>query len=212
MSVSDRRLVVDRGRLVPSTLEVAAGWLRAGGIVAYPTDTYYGLAVDPCSPDAAQGLFDLKGRDAGMALPLVAASRDQVEEWCGALTGLSARLATSFWPGPLSLVLDAPASVAREVHAGRFTIAIRVPADPVACALSEIFGRPVTATSANASGAPPASMPEDLAWLQADPRVLIVDAGSAPGGQPSTIVDARAGELWCVRAGAIAWERVLTSR
>jgi L-threonylcarbamoyladenylate synthase len=194
----------------PDDLTAAANWLRVGGIVAFPTDTYYGLAVDPASAAAVRGLFSLKGRDAQAALPLVAASTQQVETLCGRMGSTGARLAARFWPGPLSLIFDAPASVAPEVHAGRRSIAIRVPGHTIARSLCEAFGAPVTATSANRTGEPPARAAVDLGRLADDPHVLILD-GAAPGGAPSTIVDARGSRPVLVRDGAIAWERVLES-
>lgn len=193
-------------------LRDAAAWITSGGIVAYPTDTFYGLAVDPASPAAVRALFDLKGRDPAMAMPLIAASSAQVARAFGVLAGDSARLAQAFWPGPLSLVLDAPPWMAAEVHGGRDTAAVRVPDDAVARLLADLVGRPITATSANRSGAAPARDGAGLRWLAADTRVFVVDAGATPGGAPSTLVDARGDEPQCVRAGAIAWDRVLTSR
>lgn len=212
MSASDRRLVVDREHVTTAGLRGAAAWLAQGGIVAYPTDTVYGLAVDPASDTALHSLFDLKGRDPAMAVPLIASSRAQVEQAFGVLTGSSAALADTFWPGPLSLVLDAPSWVSPAVHGGRGTAAVRVPDHGVARALAEAFGGPVTATSANRSGAPPAVDVAALDWLASDARVLVVDGGATSGGPPSTIVDARGPEPQCLRAGAIAWDRVLPSK
>ena len=207
----ERLIVVDPSTCRQDDLASAADWLRTGGVVAFPTDTFYGLAVDPWSPNAVRQLFDLKGRDADQALPLVAASAQQVETYCGALGTATARLAATFWPGPLSLVLDAPATLASEVHGGRRSIAIRVPAHTISRALCEAFGRPVTATSANRRGDPPARQAGDLTLLAGDSRVLIVNGGPSPGGKPSTIVDARGPGVTLVRDGAIAWARVLES-
>lgn len=207
-----RRLAIDPDRCTIDALLPAAAWLERGGIVAFPTDTFYGLAVDPGSAEALRQLFDLKGRDPAMAVPLIASSPAQVTQAFGELPGSSGRLAMTFWPGPLSLVLDAPSWMTPAVHGGRKTAAVRVPDHGVACALAAAFGRPVTATSANRSGAAPASDAEGLAWLAGDPRVFVIDAGATRGGAPSTIVDARGEDPVCVRAGAIAWERVLTSR
>ena len=204
-------LKIDPGAAAAPDLAPAAAWLARGGIVAFPTDTFYGLAVDPASPAAVQALFDLKGRDASVAVPLVAASLAQVDAFCGPLTGATRRLALAFWPGPLSLVCAAPARVAPGVHAGRGTVAIRVPAHDIARALAATFGAPITATSANASGAPPARTAADLAAIAHDPRLLILDAGDAPGGAPSTIVNAAVDPPELIRAGAIAWDRVLIS-
>ena len=186
-------------------------WLKADGIVAFPTDTLYGLAVNPMSPAAVRQLFDLKGREASAALPLIAGSTGQVELCCGPLGPAGSRLAAGFWPGPLSLILDAPASIAADVHGGRRSIAVRVPAHAVARALCERFGGLLTATSANRSGEPPAADARALGAIAGDPRVLVIDAGPTAGGPPSTIVDAREGAPVLVRAGAIAWDRVLKS-
>jgi L-threonylcarbamoyladenylate synthase len=141
----------------------------------------------------------------------VAGSVGQVERTCGPLDERSARLARIFWPGPLSLIVIAPAAFADAVHAGLGTIAIRVPNHAVARALADRWGAPLTATSANRSGDRPATRVEDLGDLADDARVLVLDAGPAAGGPPSTIVDARRSPPTLVRAGAIAWSRVLES-
>ena len=203
------RLEIDPTSCTEADLEPAVAWLRAGNIVAYPTDTLYGLAVDPASDVAVRGLFQLKGREASAALPLVAASRAQVDAWCG-LSAAARRLADAFWPGPLSLICDAPTSIVAAVHAGRWTVAIRVPAHPVARALAAAWGAPLVATSANRSGEPAAQRASDLATV-ADDRVLVIDGGETAGGAPSTIVDARGTAVTLVREGAIPWNRVLDS-
>ena len=195
----------------PDLLREAADWLRRRGIVAFPTDTFYGLAVDPASKTAVAALFALKGRPAHLAMPLVAASTAQVDEWCGGLDPASARLARVFWPGPLSLIVDVPPGVVDAVHGGVRSVAVRVPAHVVARALAASFGAPITATSANRSGAVPAAVAGALGALAEDPQVLVIDSGPTPGGEPSTIVDARHAPPRLVRAGAVAWERVLDS-
>jgi len=205
------RRAVDPVACVVDDFSQAVAWLRRGGVVALPTDTLYGLAVDPTSSTAVERLFELKRRAAETALPLIAASMDQVQQCVGALGPMSLRLAATFWPGPLSLVLDAPADLAPEVHGGRGSIAIRVPANRVATMLCAAWGRPLTATSANRSGEPPAASVDGLGDLASDSRLYIVDAGHTAGGAPSTIVDARAHAPILVRAGAIAWDRVLES-
>jgi L-threonylcarbamoyladenylate synthase len=211
MTVSSRSLLVDAGRVEPADLTAAADWIRAGGIVAFPTDTVYGLAVDPRSASAVQALFDLKGRDARSALPLISDSMEAVLRACGTMDVRSARLARAYWPGPLSIVLDAPSDVVPDVHAGTGTVAVRVPAHRVARAFAEACGGLVTATSANPSGHPPAASAAALEPIARDARVFVVDAGPAPGGAPSTIVDVRRGDPRVIREGAIAWNRVLES-
>ena len=189
----------------------AVEWLRQGGIVAFPTDTLYGLAVDPTSEGAVAALFDLKGRRAGEALPFVAASANQVFAWAPRVTASTTRLAAAFWPGPMSLVVDAPPGLATRVHARDGSVAVRVPAHDVARELAAAFGTPLPATSANRSGEPPAASAARLGAIARDARVRVIDAGPSPGGAPSTIVDARRTPIVLVRAGAVPWNRVLES-
>jgi L-threonylcarbamoyladenylate synthase len=176
----------------------AAEMIRDGLIVAYPTDTLYGLGVDPRNAAAVRRLFDLKGRPETSALTLVAADVAQARE------------AGRWWPGPLTVVLDAAAGLAGETLAGGRTVGIRVPDHPVAVALARGAGFCVTATSANRSGATAASTPEAVA--EALPNVdAILDAGPSPGGRPSTIVNAATRDVTLVRAGVVPWDRVLRS-
>jgi L-threonylcarbamoyladenylate synthase len=184
--------------------------LRTAGIVVFPTDTFYGLAVDPESAVAVGRLFELKGRSGDAALPVIAASIDQVEACFGRLDAATRDLAGRFWPGPLSLILPAPPSFDAGVHAGHGTVAVRVPDHRAARLLADAFAHPITATSANLSGAPPAQTPEHLA-ASIRARAFVIDAGPAPGGLPSTIVDARTSPPRLVRAGAVPWDRVLES-
>lgn len=192
-------------------LERAVEWLRHGGIVAFPTDTLYGLTVDPASESAVASLFDLKGRRPDAALPFVAASADQVFGWTPRVSAQTRHLAEAFWPGPLSLIVDAPDGLVASVRGADGSVAVRVPAHDVARALALAWGSPVPATSANRSGEPPAIAASDLGDLARDARVLVIDAGPAPGGLPSTIVDARRTPISIVRAGVVPWSRVLES-
>ena len=204
-------VAVDADHPQAAAIAVAVDALAAGEIVAFPTDTLYGLAVDPRRPDAVARLFALKGRAAGAAAPLVAANADQASLAVQAWTPLARRLAERFWPGPLSLVLDAEPALDPAALGGGVTVAIRVPAHAVARALASAFGHPITATSANRSGAPPAvDAPAVVAEL-GDGAAVVLDGGPAAGKRPSTIVDARGSRPRLLRAGAIEWERVLES-
>ena len=203
-----QRLIVDPVARDLGALAPAVAWLRQGRAIVFPTDTFYGIGADATNPRAVQALFAIKGRKAASALPFIAASRAQVEAWCGALTGVSGRLADS-WPGPITIVLDAPSTVDRAALGGADTIAIRVPDHPVARALALVWGAPLPATSANRSGAPPARTVDTLDAIADEPDVLVIDAGSTPGGAASTIIDARDGTPRLIRDGAIAWSRVL---
>ena len=194
----------------PERLSRAARVLREGGVVAYPTDTLYGLAVDPRLPEAVAGLFDIKGRRGDLAIPLIASDLTQVEG-LGTLTLLGQRLASAFWPGPLSLVVDAPSHLSRLVCGGGDSIAVRVPDHPVACGLAAALGHPVTATSANRSGEPAASSAADVVKTIGHGLAMLLDGGDVAGGLPSTIIDARGPDPILLRAGQVSWDRVLQS-
>ena len=184
--------------------------LRGEGVVAYATDTLYGLAVDPRSAAAVAKLFTVKQREPGRAIPLIAANERQAE-LAGAFTPTAWRLARAFWPGPLSIVIPGTDRIASQVRASDGTIAVRVPHAPAARALAEAFGFCITATSANLSGQPPTASAAIVRAILADRLDYILDAGDAPGGEPSTIVDARGDAPRLVRAGVVPWERVLES-
>jgi L-threonylcarbamoyladenylate synthase len=201
-------LRVDSGASDDEAVREAAGVLRSGGIVAFPTDTLYGLAVDPRNDKAAARLYDAKSRDRGIAVPLIAGSLDQASA-AAVFSDADLRLARAFWPGPLSIVVSASRLISTELLGPGATIAIRVPAHPVARALPLALGFAVTATSANISGAAPAHRPSEVI-ASMDGRIdAILDAGPAPGGPPSTIVQLLDEGPRLIRAGAIAWERVL---
>jgi L-threonylcarbamoyladenylate synthase len=188
----------------------AAAALTAGGIVAYPTDTFYGLAIDPRNPAAVEKLFAAKGRDPQQASPLIAANVTQAEESVE-FNAASRALAARFWPGPLSLVLAARPIVRRTALGGLKSAAIRVPAHPIARALARAAGFCITATSANRSGKPPAQSALEIDVALLEHIDVLIDGGPAPGGSPSTIVDLTDGAPRLVRAGAIAWDHVLES-
>jgi L-threonylcarbamoyladenylate synthase len=203
-----RRLVVDPAAINDLVLHQAVLAIRRGGVVAMPTDTLYGLAVDPFRVEAVERLFAVKGRDASRALLLIAADVDQVRSWIGDLPPLAARLGSRFWPGPLTLLLAPPAALPPAVSAGTSRVGVRVPAHAVARALCGACGGPLTATSANMSGDPASANPDDIARALGDRIDVLVDAGMAPGGPPSTIVDATGVVPVLVRAGAIAWDEI----
>jgi L-threonylcarbamoyladenylate synthase len=194
-----------------NALRDAAAVLARGGLVLYPTDTFYGLAVDPWQPAAVTRLFAAKGRDTRVAVPLIAADVAQVGAWIGPLGPTGTRLAAAFWPGPLTLVIAARLGLDPALLGGGSSVAVRVPAHPVAAGLARALGRPVTSTSANRSGEPPCACLAEVPASLAAELDLVLDAGPCSGGAPSTIVDVRAGDAVLVRAGAVPWERVVES-
>lgn len=207
--MTPRRLVVDPRRPDAALLREVAGVLAAGEVVAYPTDTFYGLAVDPRSPVAVKRLFAAKGRAAETVVPVIAADLDQVAAQVGRMTDDDRRLATHLWPGPISLIIEAWPALVPGVTSADGTVAVRVPALAVAREIARAAGHPITATSANLTGRPAAVTPDEVIRALGEAVALIVDAGPAAGGPPSTIVRVRMGRAELVRAGAIPWSRVL---
>lgn len=195
----------------PAIIEQASALILAGSIVAIPTDTLYGLAADPFSVVAVGRVVAVKGRRPGHAMPLVAADSLQVARWIGRLPDLGLRLADRFWPGPLTLILAAPDTIASAVVGGTGKVGVRVPAHGVPRALCAACNRPLTATSANRTGQPPTGDPDEVAASLAERIDMLLDAGRTEGGPPSTLVDVTGEAPVLVRAGAISWEAVLES-
>ncbi len=189
-------------------IDRAAMVIRAGGVAAIPTDTLYGLAVDPHNAEAVARVFAIKGRAAASGLPLVAADVLQVQRWLGVLPNVGQRLAECFWPGALTLVVMAPGGLTPGVTGGLPTVGVRVPGHAVARALCAACGHLLTATSANLSGEPATSDPDEVERVLGSLVDLTLDAGRTPGGAPSTIVDVAEGHLRLVRVGAVPWDEV----
>jgi L-threonylcarbamoyladenylate synthase len=203
-----RRVFVDPRAPQRDALQEAAKWIRTGGVVALPTDTLYGLAADPFSAGAVARVFAAKGRTDDRALPLIAADAEQIAARLGPLPPEGERLAGKFWPGPLTLLVAAPLSLAPGVTAGTGRVGVRVPAHDIARAVCRAADRPLTATSANRSGEPPTSVPDDVERMLGDHLDLLIDAGPTPGGSPSTIVDVTGPVPQLVRAGAVPWTEI----
>jgi L-threonylcarbamoyladenylate synthase len=203
-----RRIIVDESSVNERALEEAVRAIHGGGVVAVPTETLYGLAVDPFRAESVERVLAVKGRVAGRALPLIASDADQVTERFGALPALGRELASRFWPGPLTLLIAAPPSLAAGVVGGTGKVGVRIPAHAVARALCRACGLPLTATSANVSGEPPSGDPDEVERCFGDRIDVLVDSGKTAGGLPSTIVDVTGPSPLLVRAGAIQWDEI----
>lgn len=185
----------------------AAEVLARGGIVAYPTETFYGLAVDAMDRDACARLFSLKGRDSNKAMPCILGSVQQLELVTEEVSPLVRRLAMRFWPGPLTLVVPARPEVAARAANG--TVAVRVSGLGLARQLAEALGGPITATSANRAGAAPSVTADDVVRAFQEDVDLVLDGGATPGGLASTIVDVTRDPPALVRRGAVDYVLVV---
>lgn len=200
-----RRQIIDPDRPDPELLDQAAAILKRSGVVAYPTETFYALGARAVDEAACARVFLLKGREETRRLPLIVADLDQVFQIAAGPSGAVKRLAARFWPGPLTLVL--PARPGGGFGSG--TLAVRVSASTVARELARRIDGPLTATSANRSGEPPAESADAVEAVVGSEVDLILDGGRTPGGAPSTIVDLVGGEPVLLRPGPVDFGEVL---
>jgi L-threonylcarbamoyladenylate synthase len=181
----------------------AADTLRTGGIVAFPTDTVYGIGAHAFLPKAVEQLYIAKGRPETKAVPLLISGPAALPEVAVDIPDQAYTLAARFWPGALTLVLFRTDRVPDAITSGGDTVAVRVPDHPVAQALIAALDAPVAATSANRSGQPaPATAGEVCAQLGG--RIhLILDGGTCPGGIASTVLDLTVSPARILRQGSI---------
>ncbi len=179
----------------PTALEQACALLRAGRLVAFPTDTVYGvgalLSLGPGPARAVARLYAVKGRPEGKGIPILLASLADLPLVAEDVNETAARLAAAFWPGPLTLVLPKGPAVPAEISRTS-TVAVRVPAHPLAQSLIAAAGAPLAVTSANRSGEPPTTDPAVVRRTLGGRIAAVLDGGEAFGGVPSTIVDCSA--------------------
>ena len=193
---------------IQQQVEQGISILRQGGIVAFPTDTIYGLGACANLPHAVERVYKVKERPSNMALPLLLADISQISEVASYVPPVAWLLARNFLPGALTLVLLKSSAVPDIVTAGGATVAVRVPAHPVPIALAKGLGAPIVGTSANLSGKP-SSLTADEVRSQFGVKIdLIIDGGRCPGGKESTIVDVTGETPVVLREGAISREKL----
>ncbi len=184
-----------------ATAEAVAA-LRAGELVIIPTDTVYGLAGN-VSRETSLRIFELKGRDYDKPLPVLVSGLEQLQQVARDLPPAVAVLAERYWPGPLTLVLQKADRLPVEITAGHETVGVRVPDHALALALLERHGRPIVATSANPSGAPPATSMDEVACDLIEAVAVALDAGPCPVQQASTVLDVTVSPPAILRPGPI---------
>jgi L-threonylcarbamoyladenylate synthase len=184
-------------------IDAAAAALARGEVVAFPTETVYGLGADASNPAAVRRVFELKGRPADHPLIVHLAGAAQLADWAAEVPPLAGLLARRFWPGPLTLILPRAARVSAVVTGGQDTIALRVPSHPVAQALLAAFGGGVAAPSANRHGRVSATTAQHVRDEFGDALPVVLDGGATDLGLESTIVDCSSGEPVLLRPGGI---------
>jgi L-threonylcarbamoyladenylate synthase len=189
--------------MAASAIDEAVRILRAGGLVAFPTETVYGLGADAANERAVRRIFDVKGRPADHPLIVHLAGAEQLPRWARDVPAAALRLAERFWPGPLTLILNRAPGVLDVVTGGQDTVGLRVPAHPVAHALLALFGGGLAGPSANRFGRISPTTAQHVRDELGDRVDLVLDGGSCTVGIESTIVDLSSGGAVVLRPGHI---------
>jgi len=201
-----RIMTLHRGGLEKAHLDEAVEILAAGGVAAYPTETFYGLGGSAESAAAVENIFRLKGRDRSQALPLIASDVEMVGTWVRRPGPKFEILVRTFWPGPLTLVLKASKAVPEHIRGPGGSVALRVPPLEWLRRLIRRLGVPLIATSANPSGHGGFSDPDSVRAHFGGRIDLIIDGGETEGRRPSTILDLTGKNPAILREGAVSRE------
>jgi L-threonylcarbamoyladenylate synthase len=208
LQLNRRRMTAEISRKVQVQIENGIAILKQGGLVAYPTDTVYGLGAYAYLSGAVKRIYDVKERPRDMPLPLLLADENMIADIAAELSPLAWLLIKEFLPGALTLVVSKSIAVPRIVGSEGPTIAVRIPAHPVPVALIRGMGAPIIGTSANLSGKPSPLTAEEVNNQLGDRVDLVIDGGKCPGGKESTVVDVTGDKPVILREGAISTEEI----
>jgi L-threonylcarbamoyladenylate synthase len=203
------RLKIDPVNPDGEKLAEAIRVLRKGGVIAFPTETFYGLGADARNEAAVEKIFRIKGRNFRNPLPVIVADEGDVSALVEEIPSAATDLMRKFWPGPLTLVFRAAPSVSSRLTAGTGKIGIRVSSHPIARFLAAGLAGPLTATSANPSGGPECSSAAAVIQALGDLPDAVIDGGATPGGAGSTILDITLSPPPILREGVIPGGQIL---
>lgn len=206
-----KHFVVDKNHPDRVLLSQAAAYIRAGALVAFPTETVYGLGADGLNAAAVECIYEAKGRPSDNPLILHIADRQEVVRLAAAIPANAEVLIDTFWPGPLTVILERAAIVPDRTTGGLDTVAIRLPDSPVARELIRLAGTPLAAPSANISGRPSPTNAGDVLADLSGKIAAVVDAGDCAIGVESTIVDCTTPVPTLLRPGGITLEQLLAT-
>ncbi len=204
------KILVYEKKNVNEIVSEAVGVLESGGIVAYPTESFYALGVLACNEEAVEKLYQIKNRPYNKPFPLIAGSMDAVAGIVKSIPEKAGVLMGMYWPGPLTILLDAQDNVPALLTGQTGKVAVRMPGKSVALDLVKSLSVTVTATSANPSGMPPAKDSADVIRYFEGKIEMVIDAGIAPGGRPSTIIDMTVDPPEVLREGRISVDGIYT--
>jgi L-threonylcarbamoyladenylate synthase len=201
-------LKIDRFDPQPQLISKAAGVVRSGGLVAFPTETVYGVGADATNQRAVRKIFEAKGRPADNPLIVHVADGAMLDRVARQVSVKAAKLAERFWPGPLTLVLPRGPDLARDVSAGLETVAVRMPSAPVALSLIRAAATPIAAPSANISGRPSPTRADHVQQDLGGKVDLIIDGGTTTIGIESTVIDMTADPPVILRPGWVTSDAI----
>jgi len=177
--------------------------LRRGEVIVYPTETLYGLGANALDPTAVEKVFQLKGRDSANPIPVLVTDREMLGKLVKEISPLAEKLMACFWPGPLTLVLPAFSDVPRPLLNSTGGVGVRISSAPIATALARALGGPLTATSANPSGQPPARTVRQAGNYFRGAVNCFIDGGELTSRTGSTVVEVHRGGIKIIREGEI---------
>lgn len=187
----------------PQNINKAAHIIKNGGLIAYPTETVYGLGADPHNVDAIAKIFSTKGREENKGIILLIRDQSDLPTLVETVTPTAQTLIDAFWPGPLTLIFKALPSLPSALTGGLDTIALRHSSSPITTQLLNALRTPITSTSANRSGTPPCTSAHDVQNTLGDHLDFILDGGTSPDTLPSTLVDVSTNQAILLREGAL---------
>ena len=200
------RLTIDRENIDSALMEQAAEVIRRGGLVAFPTETVYGLGADACDPDAARSIYAAKGRPSDNPLIVHISQVQQLYDIASEVPAVADRLFEAFWPGPMTVIVKKNDRIPLETTGGLDTVAVRMPSHPVARELIQKSGRMIAAPSANSSGRPSPTR-ADHVWEDLNGRIdMLIDGGEVELGLESTIIDLTESVPMILRPGFVTRE------
>jgi len=193
----------------PAALAVAKAIVEQGGIIAYPTETFYGLGVDPYNEDAVKRLFELKGRGFDKPISLLVKDEAMLQQVAADIPPVARELIGRFWPGPLTIIFKASPQLPPLLTASTGKIGVRVSGNPTTQKLLDAIERPITTTSANPTGRKSPVTAGEVAGYFNGNLDLILDGGELPGRLGSTVVDVTGGRAVILREGEIGAEKII---
>jgi L-threonylcarbamoyladenylate synthase len=192
-------------------LSQAVASLERGDVIAFPTETVYGLGADALNPSAVEKVFQLKGRNPDTPIPIIVADQAMLKDLVEEIPSIARKLMEGFWPGPLTLVLPAVPGTPKQLLNRRGAIGVRISSQPIATQLARELGRPLTATSANPSGRKAASTIEQAQNYFAGQIEIFIDGGKLPSKTGSSVVEVIDNGIKIIREGEISLEQLATA-